>query len=456
MAIEEELGNVLSEPKGWKVRRSIRRILEHAYNVNCGIEMLSADYTELGDGYETDALYLITDTGGIYKNGVQYASGESGQTPVTEESDFMNDLNVIFDTRENGTATTNICSILKEKIVSCIDFLLNCSFGVDMTSDIYTSLTEEEKEALLKNTLFSKYSHPPLEVQMSFGSIKNSKYGYQVRNTLWTVLYYLLNGDISVVTTSEDYDETNYHRDVIYYLTDTGEIYKNGIKYGGGMVEESVHEALLFVNPVMGFTRNIRQYGTFSWSTWQSPGESGASSTLTVTPTKDCLLLACTVSRTTASIEGSGWTKLVESGYADPSNRKQRITIWYKNVAAGSYTVTASQESSSVWHLKVIALYNATNPTVIQNVVDPSWPFYPVASNRKQRLHMFSNTLSTGNTDDIGVNDNGGLSMKSANQTRFYCWYDWEPTMRGTPNFYTDGTGNVSVLVIDFDTIEEG
>jgi hypothetical protein len=66
------LETVATNPKGKLVRQAIRAILEHVYNVNCGLELTSSEYEALGSNYEQDALYLITDTGAIFKNGRQY------------------------------------------------------------------------------------------------------------------------------------------------------------------------------------------------------------------------------------------------------------------------------------------------------------------------------------------------------------------------------------------------
>lgn len=66
------LETIATNPKGSPVRQAIRALLEHAYNVNCGIELTAAEYAALGSNYEQDALYLLTDTGEIFKNGIQY------------------------------------------------------------------------------------------------------------------------------------------------------------------------------------------------------------------------------------------------------------------------------------------------------------------------------------------------------------------------------------------------
>lgn len=137
---------------------------------------------------------------------------------------FADDLNKI-----SGDNEATICSELKESIVNAIGFILEHGFGDETTSSIYESMTDEERAVFLSGTLSP--SVPPI-VLSAYNTIKSAKYGYNMREPLYTVLFYMLTGQISVQTTSDSYNPNDYASDVIYYITDTGEIYKNGIKYG--------------------------------------------------------------------------------------------------------------------------------------------------------------------------------------------------------------------------------
>lgn len=137
---------------------------------------------------------------------------------------FVDDLNKI-----SGNNEATICSELKEAIVNAIGFILEHGFGDETTSSIYESMTNEERDVFLSGTL--NPSVPPI-VQSAYNTIKSAKYGYNMREPLYTVLFYMLTGQISVQITSDSYDPNDYASDVVYYITDTGEIYKNGIKYG--------------------------------------------------------------------------------------------------------------------------------------------------------------------------------------------------------------------------------
>jgi len=140
---------------------------------------------------------------------------------------FVDDLNKI-----SGNNEATICSELKEAIVNAIGFILEHGFGDETTSSIYESMTNEERDVFLSGTLNSNV--PPI-VLSAYNTIKSAKYGYNMRESLYTVLFYMLTGQISIQTTSDDYNPNDYASDVVYYITDTGEIYKNGIKYGSGM-----------------------------------------------------------------------------------------------------------------------------------------------------------------------------------------------------------------------------
>lgn len=155
---------------------------------------------------------------------------------------FIDDLNKI-----SGSNESIICSELKEAIVNAIGFIFEHGFGDETTSSAYESMSNEERTAFLTGTVNPNI---PIRVQMAYNMIKFAKFGYQMREHLYTVLFYMLTGQISVQVTSDNYDPNDYASDVIYFITDTGEIYKNGIKYGGSSSGEAIRELMLYSDTI--------------------------------------------------------------------------------------------------------------------------------------------------------------------------------------------------------------
>ena len=197
------------------------------------------------------------------------------------------------------------------------------------------------------------------------------------------------------------------------------------------------------------------------WNFWQETDDTvKATATLTTSPTAPCLLVAAVMHRDeTVSIEGDGWTKVVKSQDATSEGAyNQWITVWTKQVPAGSHSVTVTQSSEARMSLKAIALYQAANLTLVDNTVLASVPYTPPAKTGKRRLYALSSVRAA--TDTIAITASySGIDLRSANEIRFSAFYDYEPDVSVVPSFsfYTSASGyyanSINALVFD---IEEG
>ena len=134
------------------------------------------------------------------------------------------------------------------------------------------------------------------------------------------------------------------------------------------------------------------------------------SRTVTLTVTKDSLLVAAVMHRVSVDIitlSGDNWAHVATSdppckGGANPDeNGVQYISVWVKQVTPGDYTVTATyqQNKSRQLNLKLIALHGMTTITETDYEVIQSFPYFPPAKTSPcNRLYITTN-LSAFNTD---------------------------------------------------------
>lgn len=194
---------------------------------------------------------------------------------------------------------------------------------------------------------------------------------------------------------------------------------------------------------------------------WQeSDDEAKTTSTLTANIVDDCLLVAAVMHRSgNVSLDGDGWTKLVDSVIADPSDFNQRVTVFTKRVTAGSYTVTATQQKTVRMSLKLIALYGASGLTVAEDRLISAVPTTPIATTGKRRLYMVHSVYaSTSSSPPMAMqldSSNTKNGLASAEELRFSVFCDWCPdgvtpvftyfdSYNYTPNF-------AGLLVLDID-----
>ena len=174
------------------------------------------------------------------------------------------------------------------------------------------------------------------------------------------------------------------------------------------------------------------------------------SASVTVQAPAHGLLVAAVMSRSTPSISGDGWTKVVDGEV----NNDQRITVWSKPITSGTYTVQTSQSSNVRMSLKVFVLCGAASVTSVENktmwfVVGAS-SYAPVTASGKRRLYLMSSFYGSndGITPVFAAVDYSGLDLREANELRFAAFYDYQPELEITPHFTIDGGSGMSVCTI--------
>lgn len=197
------------------------------------------------------------------------------------------------------------------------------------------------------------------------------------------------------------------------------------------------------------------------WNWWQDvDDEAKTTTTLTPTVTAPCLLVIAAMHRDTVSIEGDGWTKVVDSQSTIGTDVNQQITVWTKHVSAGQYSITVNQDSSVRLSVKSIMLYNASDITLIDNTVLASVPYTPAAKTGKRRLYLLSSVYGTSSSSTSSYSVTAtysGIDLKAANELRFSAFYDYEPDVSAVPSFsyYSSSYTANSMNALVFD-IEEG
>ena len=208
-----------------------------------------------------------------------------------------------------------------------------------------------------------------------------------------------------------------------------------------------------------GVVRNVPYTPFNRWNYWQETDDNAkTTATVTAQPSAPCLLVAAVMHRDTVSIEGDGWTKVVDSQSAIGQDIDQKITVWTKHVSAGSHSVTVTQASEMRMSLKLIALYQAESLTLIDDTVLASVPYTPAAKTGKRRLYALSSVMASSASDPPNsvTATYSGIDLRSANELRFGAFYDYEPDVSAVPSFscavsYT--IDSMNALVFD---IEEG
>lgn len=188
------------------------------------------------------------------------------------------------------------------------------------------------------------------------------------------------------------------------------------------------------------------------WNYWQETNDDvKTKATVTATPTAACILVAACMHRDTVSIEDDGWTKLIESEIKD--GVQQRMTVWYKAIEAVQTNITVNQASNARMSLKCFALYNTAGLSVIDNMLSLDGNFSPTPTTGKRRLYLLDSVYAgSGNALSASYEN---IDLRSAEETRFSAWYDYEPEKHVTPTFsttVTDYTANTAgMLTIDIE-----
>ena len=193
------------------------------------------------------------------------------------------------------------------------------------------------------------------------------------------------------------------------------------------------------------------------WDIWSSNEEDAKSTaTINVTPSMNCLLMVAVMHRGTVTIAGDGWTKVVTSQPAlDNGAGVQWITVWTKNVPAGSYSVTVNQSQSARMGLKVIAFYSDNvSVSIAEDHAIAAFPYTPTAKTGKRRLYLLSSVWTTSGSTAIQATSYGNLDLQLSYGVRFTMCWDYLPEIAITPTFtYVSsyGTNSANSLVLDID-----
>jgi hypothetical protein len=193
------------------------------------------------------------------------------------------------------------------------------------------------------------------------------------------------------------------------------------------------------------------------WDIWSSNEEDAKSTaTINVTPSMNCLLMVAVMHRETVTIAGDGWTKVVTSQPAlDNGAGVQWITVWTKNVPAGSYSVTVNQSQRARMGLKVIAFYSDNvSVSIAEDHAIAAFPYTPTAKTGKRRLYLLSSVWTTSESTAIQATSYGNLDLQLSYGVRFTMCWDYLPEIAITPTFtYVSSynTNSANSLVLDID-----
>lgn len=191
------------------------------------------------------------------------------------------------------------------------------------------------------------------------------------------------------------------------------------------------------------------------WNFWQEAnGNAKTVSSVTASPTAECLLLLAVMHRDEITVDGEEWKHVITSKVADPEDTKQRISVYTRKISVGGeYVCTVNQASESRMNLKVIALYETESISVVDNTLLSTTSYTPTATTGKRRLYLLSSVFA-GSSNAITVSSSGDLDLRMAEETRFSVFYDYQPELQTTPVFslnvsdYDADTANAITLDI--------
>jgi hypothetical protein len=213
--------------------------------------------------------------------------------------------------------------------------------------------------------------------------------------------------------------------------------------------------------PLLAAPETARLVPVNRWNFWQETNDNAkTTATLTATPTASCLLVAAVMHRgNTVSIEGDGWTKVIDGKWTTLGSYDQQITVWTKSVSAGTHSVTVTQSTESGMSMKLIALYEAAGLTVTDDAVLASVPYTPAAKTGKRRLYALSSIYasSADNPPNAVTATYSGIDLRTAGERRFSAFYDYDTESSAVPSFSYFSSNYVanSMNALAFD-IEEG
>ena len=176
---------------------------------------------------------------------------------------------------------------------------------------------------------------------------------------------------------------------------------------------------------------------------------SKTSSTFEFELTKSTLLVAFALHRVyPLSINGDGWTRLVECG--PTASTAQYVTVFTKVASAGTQTVTLSQASSARLSAKVVMLdpdftVSVASSEVKNNVSSYTFP----APTGTKRLYISSSIFA--NTSIIGyASIPSGFPNIPMDELRISAWYyDESCTDTVSVSYYESSTSYFNAVALD-------
>lgn len=220
----------------------------------------------------------------------------------------------------------------------------------------------------------------------------------------------------------------------------------------GSIIGTPVMKSNGFTPTVMPFP--LTESAITGWDATRETSEEARteSDELTLSVTGPAILVACVMSRSDAEIDGTGWTKLVQSAQTTDSTT-QRMTVWTKSVTAGEYSAKVTQTSSVRISLSLMAIYHASALTVVDNTNFASVPYTPTATTGKRRLYFVSSAYAQTSPAIPAIVYSGmeGTDFRKLEGIRFSVYYDYVPSARSTPTFtyyagassYNSNTANI-------------
>ena len=230
---------------------------------------------------------------------------------------------------------------------------------------------------------------------------------------------------------------------------------------GGGIANRagvSSPSLLGAVRSTAGYSQGFYPVTQWTWYQETNDNEKTSSAELSVTTTASSLLLACVMHRADITLP-SGWTLVRKSKTADSGTSQQWISVYKKSAVAGTHSLTVTQSENVRMSAKLIALYGASDVSVVQDDLISEFPFSPDSATGNRRLYLFSSvSANNGSADDaITVNANGIDDFQQATEKRFTACYDYNGgTGHPIANFYREEytANSANVLVLDITEVQ--
>ena len=313
----------------------------------------------------------------------------------------------------------------------------------------------------------------PAEYQKNLNAIWFNKWGGEIR-------YPTLNNIVGLADETDSYDDISAELAII----------KDDIL--GKNVRIAIHDALYKLqraieemeskhydpdyyytadtqvssNPII-FSQAVYKAGskddTMKFSYHQLGGDFIAESMQgSITVDRPCTILACAEHRANVTIDDDGFTHLVTAETITDGGANQRITVWSKNVQAGSHVYTITGDAAKHLTVKTIAIYGASGFTVVDNLVIPTGevPYTPSAKNGKRRLYLLSSRFVRDGYMSIVIGNYEIANIQKMEEQRFSAFYDYQTEMTDLPTFtYIGGTSSydspfINLLTIDIEEVQ--